>query len=156
MRPDPDTPLCALVEAAVLPLRKRITQLEAKLCESNKTIDSLTGHLGRETDDAIDLRTKLEKAEALIAGMVKKAADKSLDGYRELGARAAAAENERDALRADNAKLLAALPEVARLLQFIQSGVNIDLATGAYGPEEMAGKAFAALTPTVSDNPTPD
>ena len=35
-----------------------------------------------------------------IREMVEKAADNSLEGYRELGARAAAAENERDSLRA--------------------------------------------------------
>lgn len=33
--------------------------------------------------------------------MVNRAADEKLDGYRELGARAAAAENDRDALLAD-------------------------------------------------------
>ena len=50
-----------------------------------------------------DVRTERmlrEKAEANYAFMVKKAADQSLDGYRELGARAAAAENEADRLRA--------------------------------------------------------
>ena len=45
-------------------------------------------------------KTLREKAEANYAFMVKKAADKNLDGYRELGARAASAENEVDRLRA--------------------------------------------------------
>lgn len=43
---------------------------------------------------------RAEKAEGDVRIMVEKAAAKSLDGYRELGARAAAAENERDAARA--------------------------------------------------------
>lgn len=69
-----------------------------------------------------------EKAEANYAFMVKKAADQSLDGYRELGARAAAAENEADRLRAR-------LRETAQIL--------IE-AVGADGPmdsEEAARKA---------------
>lgn len=41
-----------------------------------------------------------EKAEANYAFMVKRAADKNLDGYRKLGARAASADNEVDRLRA--------------------------------------------------------
>lgn len=45
-------------------------------------------------------RTLREKAEANHAFMVKKAADQSLDGYRELGARCAQLEAERDEARA--------------------------------------------------------
>jgi hypothetical protein len=51
------------------------------------------------------LRARAEKAEANYAFMVERAANQYLDGYRELGARAAAAENERDELRAENRKL---------------------------------------------------
>ena len=39
-----------------------------------------------------------DEARANYQFMVERAADQKLDGYRELGARAAAAENERDAL----------------------------------------------------------
>ena len=44
-------------------------------------------------------RTLREKAEANYAFMVKRAADQSLDGYRELGARCAQLEAERDEAR---------------------------------------------------------
>lgn len=50
-----------------------------------------------------DVRTERilrEKAEASYAFMVKRAADRSLDGYRELGARCAQLEAERDEARA--------------------------------------------------------
>jgi len=55
------------------------------------------------------LRERAEKAEANYAFMVERAANQHLDGYRELGARAAAAENEADRLRAR-------LREVAQVL----------------------------------------
>jgi hypothetical protein len=44
-------------------------------------------------------RARAEKAEANYAFMVERAADQHLGGYRELGARAASAENEADRLR---------------------------------------------------------
>jgi hypothetical protein len=56
-------------------------------------------------DLALDVREAKEKAESNYAFMVERAANEKLDGYRELGARAAAAENERDELRAENRKL---------------------------------------------------
>lgn len=73
-----------------------------------------------------------EKAEADYAFMVKKAADQSLDGYRELGARAAVAENEVDHLRSR-------LRETAQIL--------IE-AVGADGPmdaEDAARKAVEVI-----------
>ena len=42
------------------------------------------------------LRAECDEAQANYRFMVERAADQKLDGYRELGARAAAAENERD------------------------------------------------------------
>ena len=45
-----------------------------------------------------DAETARDEANANYCFMVQRAADEKLDGYRELGARAAAAENERDAL----------------------------------------------------------
>jgi len=66
----------------------------------------------RDAVELVDLRAEVarltaraEKAEANYAFMVERAANEKLDGYRELGARAAAAENERDELRAENRKL---------------------------------------------------
>lgn len=52
------------------------------------------------------LRLGLEQAQQWNREMVEKAASGGvLDGYRELGARAAAAENERDALRSEVSRL---------------------------------------------------
>lgn len=50
-------------------------------------------------------RERAEKAEANYRFMVERAADQRLDGYRELGQRAAYAENDRDSLRAELAAL---------------------------------------------------
>jgi hypothetical protein len=56
--------------------------------------------------DAFDTERKARlEAEANYQFMVDRAADEKLDGYRELGARAAAAENERDTLLAQIAQL---------------------------------------------------
>ena len=46
------------------------------------------------------LEEKVAEKDEFIRRMVEKAADESLDGYREIGARCAAAENESDRLRA--------------------------------------------------------
>jgi hypothetical protein len=46
-----------------------------------------------------DAEAARDEANANYCFMVQRAADEKLDGYRELGARAAAAENERDSLR---------------------------------------------------------
>lgn len=54
-------------------------------------------------------RARAEKAEANYAFMVERAVNEKLDGYQELGARAASAENEADRLRArlrETAKIL--------------------------------------------------
>lgn len=53
------------------------------------------------------LEGEFAKAKSDIQEMVKKAADQHLEGYRELGARAAEAENERDTVKAELAKLKA-------------------------------------------------
>lgn len=50
--------------------------------------------------EVIRLLIRAEKAEANYAFMVERAANEKLDGYRELGAKAASAENEAEGLRA--------------------------------------------------------
>jgi hypothetical protein len=59
---------------------------------------ALRADVERITAERDALRAQLAKAEANYRFMVERAADEKLDGYRELGARAAAAENERDRL----------------------------------------------------------
>lgn len=54
-------------------------------------------------------KERADKAEADIRIMVEKAADKSLAGYRELGARCAQLEQERDLLRAQQGKRIVEL-----------------------------------------------
>lgn len=58
-------------------------------------------------------REAVEKLQADIRCMVEKAADQRLDGYRELGRRAADAENKRDEAHAEIARLRAALEKIA-------------------------------------------
>jgi hypothetical protein len=67
-------------------LAKELQAVKTELAEAQATIDRLT----RERDEA---RTKYE-------WMVEHAADQKLDGYRELGARCAELERERDEARA--------------------------------------------------------
>ena len=81
-------------------------------------------------DLALDVREAKEKAEANYAFMVERAANEKLDGYRELGAKAAAAENERNALRER-------LRETAQIL--------IE-AVGADGPTNAEDAARMAVT----------
>ena len=57
-------------------------------------------HMGEVLSDLETEKVLRKKAEANYAFMVKKAADKSLDGYRELGQRCAQLEAERDAAQA--------------------------------------------------------
>lgn len=59
---------------------------------SRKTYEELEAELAAMT-------ARAEKAEADVRFMVNKAADKHLDGYRELGARCAMLEHERDLFR---------------------------------------------------------
>jgi hypothetical protein len=54
-----------------------------------------------DASEMVGLRSRAEKAEANYAFMVERAANQHLDGYRELGARAATAENEADRLRGE-------------------------------------------------------
>ena len=51
-----------------------------------------------------ELRAEVARLKQWQVDMVAKAADKSLDGYRELGAKCAALEAERDALKQDAAR----------------------------------------------------
>lgn len=62
----------------------------------------------------VALHERAEKAEANYRWMVERAADQRLDGYRELGARCAALEAERDAAAdAERARIAARIKELA-------------------------------------------
>ena len=80
-----------------------------QLCDENARLQAAHDH--QYAVAGTMLRTA-ERAEAEVArlkqwqvDMVAKAADKSLDGYRELGAKCAALEAERDALKQDAERL---------------------------------------------------
>lgn len=112
-----------------------------QLARSCETCDLL-----RELDA---MRARAEKAEANYRWMVEHAADQNLDGYRELGARAAAAENARDALRAHIADLEADLARIARLptLDEANAGAAIMMALAALaraGKRELSDAAVRA------------
>ena len=62
----------------------------------------------------VALHARAEQAEANYRWMVERAADQRLDGYRELGARCAALEAERDAAAdAERARIAARIKELA-------------------------------------------
>jgi hypothetical protein len=87
-----------------------------------------------------DVRTERilrERAEANYAFMVKRAADRSLDGYRELGARCAQLEAERDEARAKLRGYETAPVHVAAdvLRSRLRETAQILIAVGAVGSE---------------------
>lgn len=101
-----------------------------------------------------DVRTERmlrEKAEANYAFMVKKAADQSLDGYRELGARCAQLEAERDKARAKLRGYETAPVHVAadvlrsRLRETAQILIEAVGADGPMGAEDAARKAAEVI-----------
>jgi len=69
-------------------------------------VEELEVEVARLTDER-------DKARGNYQWMVERAADERLDGYRELGARAAASENEVDRLKAEVARLKDAADEPA-------------------------------------------
>lgn len=98
MGPDIDCPECGNY-------RVRPGVAMCSVCETAHRLDERIQRLTRERDEA----------RANYAFMVARAADQKLDGYRELGARAAAAENERDQLKARVKELESHELDVSRL-----------------------------------------
>ncbi len=121
------------IKSAFVAKGKRIAELEENLREAEKSIDSLTGHLGRETDDAIALRAKLAEAktEARIKRQQFEVALRAARNIRKW------AKAERDRLRE-----VFLLPFSALQRRY---GLNFAQAT------KIQSAARAALTPTVAD-----
>ena len=71
-----------------------------------------------DKDRIVELETALKKAEGNYQFMVDRAADQHLGGYRELGAKVAAAENALDEARADAQRYREALEGLHRAAQF--------------------------------------
>lgn len=94
--PDADRP-CSCEES--LQLKAAVLELENQLMRTGE--EKVTAEAGRQywRESSDSNLARAEKAEANYRFMVERAADQKLDGYRELGARAAAAEE-----RADNAE----------------------------------------------------
>lgn len=106
---------------------------EVERMADDKALRSIAFH----KNQADSLRARLAEAEAErdkarehVAWFVNKAADEKLDGYRELGQRAADAENERDemhrALRAETDALAQAREELAALRASMQGVTDIN------------------------------
>lgn len=90
-----------------------------------------------------DALGRAEEAEANYAFMVKRAADEKLPGYRELGARCANLERERDEARA---KLAEACERIGTLCDVFEVDHGPFLPVGI-GPAEIAdARAFLATT----------
>jgi hypothetical protein len=94
------------------------------------------------------LKSRAEEAEDNYRFMVERACDEKLDGYRELGARAAEAENNSDDLRAQLASVTAqrdrAQLELSRLQTAIAAvlrEVTVDPSTSAHTSYSGAGRA---------------
>lgn len=77
--------------------------------ESAKTVFGAGYSMGQESthEDREALQAKVTKLESDIQWLVARAADQKLDGYRALGARAAAAENRADELQKKYADMCA-------------------------------------------------
>lgn len=89
-----------------------ISEAQALLCHG--TNDELAAAARDLAASVVALHERAEKAEANYRWMVERAADQRLDGYRELGARCAALEAERDAAAdAERARIAAWLKELA-------------------------------------------
>lgn len=125
-------------------LQARVTELEKRLAASRAIVDDLKSTIRREEvrgDTAIRER---DEARANYAFMVKRAADQKLDGYRELGARAAAAEEraekaerERDEARAERDRRPdISAEDAAHAIQFFR---------GWDAPGSVTDRVFAAL-----------
>ncbi len=85
---------------------------EQELDEARRILGELDALLGTGcnaalTDAVEELARERDEARANYQWMVERAADRKIDGYRELGQRAADAENERDEARAELAKATA-------------------------------------------------
>lgn len=105
-----------------------------------------------EAERDVAIRERNEARDAL-ADMVEKAAANSLDGYRELGARAAAAENEHDTLSARVKELEEALRFYARPWVIKSDPIGAGLARNWYEPPpelsaDTGARARAALNTT--------
>jgi len=103
------------LEAAVIPGRpdfhETCRNYESALDYGVQETMDIAAENERLRTDLARVTGERDKAEANYRFMVERAADEKLDGYRELGARAAAAENERDAAIAQS---LAAQSQAAR------------------------------------------
>ena len=119
----------------------RIRRLE-DLCKQHGCWDQAAAILANGTASPTEPRTyeqllnvaqsRAAKAEANYAHMVERAANQRLDGYRELGARAAAAENEADRLR----------ERLRNVTQILIAEVGAD---GPMDAEDAAHKAVARM-----------
>lgn len=76
---------------------------------------------------------EIAKLKADIRCMIEKAAAKSLDGYRELGMRAAHAENERDRVAADRDRLATENAKLTRKLEVLEDYATTRLCNGHIG-----------------------
>lgn len=85
---------------ALSTLRSDVKRLTSENERAQALVREFSDENARLDIECDKLRDRSEKAEANYAFMVKRAMDEKLDGYRELGARAANAESEADRLRA--------------------------------------------------------
>jgi len=126
---DWEVPTCIIAEIA----RQALDEIDKLVLD----IEMHIADKGEYLDENKAQAEEIERLKCDIQTMVNKAADKSLDGYRELGARAAAAENKRD----DQAK------EIERLREALELIVNDETVSYTWVPytrlQRIAKKALA-------------
>lgn len=107
-----------LVQAIDDEVEKRVQEIE-RWAQANRITGNIDGaaHWDKIAKTMRELYTKAETAEKNYRFMVEKAADEKLDGYRELGQRAARAENALDRVKGDSAFVQKELQE--QLTRFV-------------------------------------
>lgn len=98
-------------------LGRKILDMFKERDELKKEGDWIREQWHKDIAERDQLRAEVEKLKGDIRCMVEKAADKCLDGYRELGEKAANAENMRDDLKRERDQLRAELAEKGDKLQ---------------------------------------
>jgi hypothetical protein len=88
-------------------VRSATADLQQRLETALQCVSTLRGDIDDLTRKLTEASRERDEAQANYRFMVERAADQRLDGYRELGQRAATAENERDEARAQLATLRA-------------------------------------------------
>lgn len=122
-----------------------VHELQDRLESAHRKIAGLLARDLEKTQALVNQRDRAEKAEENYRFMVENAADQKLDGYRDLAARAAAAENSLDVANVRIRMLRAALQELLRHEVYTYEG---NLEARITVPQDAIDDAIAVLQKT--------